>query len=139
MTDFNRFLTNKLEDLNYCPLQRHQYASIEGIKVNCQTQQETPEKIYWICEIVNDKPALMILNGSTGGEAWYLEDLINGRLFNNEIIADFFSINDGIGGQWNGLKVPRQRMKQVVRELAEIYKTKIIFKRKIGISNDDLV
>ncbi|WP_013334877.1 hypothetical protein [Gloeothece verrucosa] len=70
MFDFNRFLTTQPEDLNYCFLQKHLYAYIEGIKINCKTQQETLEKIYWICEIVNDKPALIILNGSTGGEAW---------------------------------------------------------------------
>ncbi|WP_041934402.1 hypothetical protein [Gloeothece verrucosa] len=65
MFDFNPFLTTKPEDLNYCFLEKHHYAAIEGIKTNCQTQQETPEKMYWICEIVNDKPALMVLNGST--------------------------------------------------------------------------
>lgn len=106
----------------YCTLLYNHYATVDGIRTNCITGIETPVKVHWVIERVdNTTKVITFLNGVTGYEGYYIDDLVQCGLLEDST-NDVVVVCAGTNNKYDTLTISRQQLQQIVRDAVEIYK-----------------
>jgi hypothetical protein len=110
MIDF-KALVEKIRDANgYCSLPSSKYATVPGVVTDCITGKHKGIDCPWFIEEEKDgKKVLRLLNGPTGWESWYLEDL---RRYWKD--SDTFCACAGTEGRWDRLVLDSAAVKEIV-------------------------
>ncbi|ACK73994.1 hypothetical protein PCC7424_5419 (plasmid) [Gloeothece citriformis PCC 7424] len=117
---FKKLTEKTRSEKGYCLLGERSYATIDGIRTHHTTQKKTSVKIHWICELREERPVFVLLNGVTGWESWSIQHLIDFGLFNDRELTYFLACA-GTTGRWDKLILDREQVKKVVLELVSIY------------------
>ncbi|UBF29883.1 hypothetical protein K9N68_37365 (plasmid) [Kovacikia minuta CCNUW1] len=104
-------LAKEIQEKNgYCLLSPHHYAKIRGVRIHNRTEEKTDVLIPWIIEECEGRKVLKLLEGVTGWEAWYVEDI---KKFPPD--TETFAACAGTPGRWDTLLVNSADVMEVVR------------------------
>lgn len=104
------------EEKGYCLLREKDYATIDGVRVNCQTFKKSDVKVHWLCEWRSDgRKVLTLINGVTGYEAWDIDDLIEFGCLEQE---GPFCACAGTKHRWDKLHLDIKQVQEIIKELS---------------------
>ncbi|MEA5512250.1 hypothetical protein VB715_20985 [Crocosphaera sp. UHCC 0190] len=95
-----------------CHLLAESYASIDAIETFNHTTKK--RQVHWICEKRSNGYVFLLLDGVTGHESWYLNDLV--EIVSRETDCKFFTACLGCDS-YPELKLDLTQMKWVVMQL----------------------
>ena len=111
MINFSKLLKDLQDKEGRCLLPDTAYDWVDGYRKSCITGQCTYAKVHYIIEPGYSGMCFTILNGVTGFESYYVDDLLDNDYPEDGFDAQYFPACCGTMGRWDGLYLNWQQVK----------------------------
>ncbi|EAZ88616.1 hypothetical protein [Crocosphaera chwakensis] len=95
-----------------CLLRTNNYAFIDAVET--RNNKAVKRQVHWICEQRTNGYAFILLDGVTGHESWYVDDLV--KTLSQETDGEFFTACFGCSN-YPKLELDLSQMRSVIMQL----------------------
>lgn len=108
MIDFGTMRDKVRDQKGYCVLPTDLYCSVLGYREHHTTGALTKYQINFVMDFSYSKPSIQFLNGVTGYEVFFVEDLL-------KCTTPFICLNAGTEGRYDSLKIGRYFIQHILK------------------------
>lgn len=110
MIVFDKLVEDIRKKNGFCTLADNRYDTISAVQVHCVTNKKTQLEVHYRIDRCTDgRSILKILDGVTGYESWYVDDL---KRYWKDV--DQFCACAGTANRWDELWLDATKVKQII-------------------------